>query len=72
MNAQGKSSIDVKETVTLESRVRELERIVGELQKRVNINDRSVRPPEKKNYNPDYLPNGGPIRSLDDLPPKVT
>lgn len=72
MNGQKNTSRDEKEVGTLESRVATIERIVAELQKRINLNDRPVRPPEKKNFNPDYLPVGGVPRGLDELPPKVT
>jgi hypothetical protein len=72
MNESKVTSRNDKEPVPLADRVANLERIVGELQKRINIEDRSVKPPSKKNNNPDYLPVGGPVRGLDEMPPKVT
>lgn len=59
-----------KVTESIESRVEKLESLVAKLLVKVNVSDEAVKPPEKKNNNPDYLPIGGEPRSIEDLPKK--
>lgn len=57
---------------SITKRIEKLEAEVKAIKEKVNLDDRSVSLPQKKNYNPDYLPTGGKPCSLDDLPPLAT
>lgn len=69
-NLENKEVQKTKEPA-LEDRVKKLERIVGDLVKRIDLDDKPVTIPLSKNNNPDYLPkHGGKPVSLDELPPR--
>ena len=58
---------------SIEQRLSDLEARVSRIETRVNPRDESVGlQPEKKNYNPDYLPHGVEgVKGLRELPPKI-
>jgi hypothetical protein len=52
-------------------RLDKIETVLGKLLGRIDLNDKPVPVPVKKNHNPDYLPkHGGKPVTLADLPPK--
>lgn len=49
-------------------RLDRIEGILTKLLQRIDLNDKYVTIPEKRNYNPDFLPTGGgPPVTLDDI-----
>lgn len=67
--ADGKSDYDLRPTVeAMARRIAELEAFAVKVRQKLHFADQEVQRPLKRNYNPDYLPQGEGIISYHDKP----
>jgi hypothetical protein len=55
----------------LEASLKAMQEALSKVLERIDVGDKPVNMPVRKNYNPDYLPVGGKPRGLHELPPKT-